>query len=163
MMAEGVYLLSNTIIFDSKPIAVPYNYRISYKISQLLLILHLCCVRGGCSLIKLHMISTALNSTSSMHKLEDFANGCLTALPVIRFDPAVNRALLYALSCNLVQQQKNGKIKLTPLGKTYINLVMKDVDLLLREKNFLYKISTKVTEGLIQNIILNWGDKDAKN
>ena len=28
------YLLTNEIIFESKPDAVPYNYRISYKIVQ---------------------------------------------------------------------------------------------------------------------------------
>ena len=51
------FLISDTIVFDAKPIAVPYNYRISYKISQLVLILSICSPRGGCSLIKLHMIS----------------------------------------------------------------------------------------------------------
>ena len=28
------YLLTNKIIFEAKPDAVPYNYRISYKIAQ---------------------------------------------------------------------------------------------------------------------------------
>ena len=94
-MCKKDYLLSNTIIFDSKPIAVPYNYRVSYKISQLALILSLCCSRGGCSLVKLHMISVALNSEVSMLQMERIADGILSELPVIRFDPAVNRALLF--------------------------------------------------------------------
>ena len=30
------------IIFDAKPDAVPYNYRISYKVTQLCLIMRIC-------------------------------------------------------------------------------------------------------------------------
>ena len=37
------------IIFDAKPDAVPYNYRISYKVTQLCLIMRIC-GRGGCLL-----------------------------------------------------------------------------------------------------------------
>lgn len=37
------YLLTDEIIFDSKPDAVPYNYRISYKMSQIALIIGMCC------------------------------------------------------------------------------------------------------------------------
>ena len=48
------YLLTNEIIFDSKPDAVPYNYRISYKIAQICLIVAKSCSgRAGCSLVKL--------------------------------------------------------------------------------------------------------------
>jgi len=36
---ERADLLKNGIIFDAKPDAVPYNYRISYKVAQLCLIL----------------------------------------------------------------------------------------------------------------------------
>lgn len=61
------YILTEEIIFDEKPEAVPYNYRASYKVAQLCLIIDLCCVREGCSLLKLHMISTAL-STKSIKK-----------------------------------------------------------------------------------------------
>lgn len=30
------------IVFDAKPDAVPYNYRISYKVTQLCLIMRIC-------------------------------------------------------------------------------------------------------------------------
>ena len=162
-MAVDLYLLSNTIIFDSKPIAVPYNYRVSYKISQLALILSLCCSRGGCSLVKLHMISMALSSKASMVQMEDFADGHLVEIPVIRFDPAVNRALLFAISEGLIIQQKDGKLKLTLQGKDYVVAIMKEPDIMMREKEFLSKISTKITEGLIKEIMSNWRYQDATN
>ena len=107
-MEEKNYILSDEIVFNSKPIAVPYNYRISYKISQLMLILSICCSKGGCSLIKLHMISMAFNSNEAMEQLRNLSNGQLTEVPVIRFDPAVTRAALFAKSENLIVQQKDG-------------------------------------------------------
>lgn len=54
------------IVFDAKPDAVPYNYRISYKVSQLCLIMRICGWGGTCSLIKLHMISFALISRDNI-------------------------------------------------------------------------------------------------
>ena len=61
--------LQGDIIFDAKPDAVPYNYRISYKVSQLCLIMYICGWGTSCSLIKLHMISFALLSRKNMDNL----------------------------------------------------------------------------------------------
>ena len=48
------YLLADKIVFDSKPDAVPYNYRISYKMAQICLVIAKSCRgRAGCSLVKL--------------------------------------------------------------------------------------------------------------
>ena len=58
--------LQGDIIFDAKPDAVPYNYRISYKVSQLCLIMYICGWGTSCSLIKLHMISFALLSRKNV-------------------------------------------------------------------------------------------------
>lgn len=155
-MNNDNYLLSDTIIFDAKPIAVPYNYRVSYKISQLLLIISLCCSRGGCSLIKLHMISMSLNSDSSMDQMEQFANGILSEIPLVRFDPAVNRALMIAINEGLITQQQDGKVKLSPKGRLYVSKIIDENDLMVREKKHLNAISSKITEKRISEIMANW-------
>lgn len=156
-MDKQTFLLSDTIIFDGKPIAVPYNYRISYKISQLMLIIQLCCSsRSGCSLIKLHLLSAFLDPNTSFHQLLDIADGKISEIPVIRFDPVVNRALLYAVSEGAIVQQKDGKYKLSPVGKKYVALIMEENSLMLREKELLSKISTRITEQIIKDIISNW-------
>lgn len=160
---DDAYLLTNEIIFDSKPIAVPYNYRISYKISQLMLILSLCCARGGCSLAKLHMISIALNSDTAMQRLIVYAKGGVEGVPIIRFDPVVNRALMYAIAEGIVFQQKDGKLKPTKAGRIYVERIMKQDDLMNREKSFLSKISTKITEKKITEIMSNWRYLDASD
>lgn len=155
-MNNDKYLLSETIVFDVKPIAVPYNYRVSYKIAQLLLILSLCCSRGGCSLIKLHMISMALNSDASMDQMEQFANGLLAEIPLVRFDPAVNRALMIAINEGLITQQQNGKVKLSLSGRQYVSKIMDEDDLMFREKKHLNAISSKITEKRISELMTNW-------
>lgn len=155
-MNNDKYLLSETIVFDVKPIAVPYNYRVSYKIAQLLLILSLCCSRGGCSLIKLHMISMSLNSDASMDQMEQFANGLLAEIPLVRFDPAVNRALMIAINEGLITQQQNGKVKLSLSGRQYVSKIMDEDDLMFREKKHLNAISSKITEKRISELMTNW-------
>lgn len=61
----------SSIVFDAKPDAVPYNYRISYKVAQLCLIMRICGWGDVCSLVKLHMISFALISHDNMKKLDN--------------------------------------------------------------------------------------------
>ena len=39
------FLMTDLVVFDAKPDAVPYRYRISYKIGQICLILSICGVR----------------------------------------------------------------------------------------------------------------------
>lgn len=150
------YLIADEIVFDAKPTAVPYNYRISYKISQLLMILSMCCSRGGCSLIKLNMISMAMCTPKESTLLIEIVNDKITVPPVIRFDPAVNRAVLYAVSDGLMSQQKDGKLKLTLKGKLLVNSIQNESNLMYHEKIFLSKLSTKLTEEKIKMIMENW-------
>lgn len=62
-------LIRADIVFDAKPDAVPYNYRISYKVSQLCLIIRICGWGDTCSLIKLHMISFAMISRMECYRI----------------------------------------------------------------------------------------------
>lgn len=155
--------LENNIIFDAKPDAIPYNYRISYKVSQLCLIMRLCCMQGNCSLIKLHMISFALYTKKDMDKLLSFANQELTAIPIVRFDPAVNKALTYAVSYGLVGQQKTGNYKLTDKGQNLADRIKLAGDLMVIEIEFLSELSKKLTEKRIQELTEIWRYKNAEN
>ena len=97
-MVDKLPLYGN-ISFDAKPEAVPYNYRISYKVSQLCLIMYICGRGNSCSLIKLQMISCALFSRESMDKLINFSN---------RIDESL-------IGCKLVKiELKTGVVLLSP-------------------------------------------------
>lgn len=156
------YLLTNEIIFDSKPDAVPYNYRISYKMAQLCLIISASCSgREGCSLVKLHIISNGLNTKKNMRELEDYVNERMGFM-LVRFDPAVNRALKYAIADDLVAQLKNGTFKLTKNGKEFIKKIEKE-DILLEENSFLNKLGTRLTKEKIERLMSLWRYKNAED
>lgn len=156
------YLLTNKIVFDSKPDAVPYNYRISYKMAQLCLIIAKSCSgKEGCSLVKLHIISNSLNTEKYMRELEDYVNERMGFM-LVRFDPAVNRALKYAIADCLVVQLKNGTFKLSKNGKEFIKKISKE-DILLAEKDFLNKLGTKLTKEKIEQLMSMWRYKNAED
>ena len=150
------------IVFDAKPDAVPYNSRISYKVTQLCLILRICGRGDSCSLIKLHMISYALISHANMNMLVEFAEGTANA-PVVRFDPAVNRALTYAIAYGLIEQLKNAKYKLTTRGQMLADQIKLVGDLMLVEVCDLNMLAKKLTETKIKDIVDIWRAKNAED
>lgn len=150
------------IIFDAKPDAVPYNYRISYKVTQLCLIMRICGYGDACSLIKLHMISYALISQGNMKKLVEFVNGT-GSMPIVRFDPSVNRALTYAIGYGLIKHQQNAKYKLTNYGKQLAEQIKAVGDLMVIEISDLNLLAKKLTESKVEEIVNKWRIKDAEN
>ncbi len=155
------YLIAEEIVFNEKPDAVPFNYRISYKIGQLCLILSICCGRKGCSIYKLHMISISLYTKQEMRRLKDFCENILSSYTLVRFDPAVNRAVKYAIADGLMFQQTNGLFKLTQKGKMFSEAIKKETDIMLGEKSYLNDISDKLSEDRIKGLISLWRYSDA--
>lgn len=149
-------LLKNGIIFDAKPDAVPYNYRISYKVSIICLMIYKCCGRRGCSLIKMHIIASALADSRFYKKLMKFLDSNLQREFIVRFDPALNRALEYALADGLVVQQANGSYKLSVEGKSLAKEISEDNEILCSEKQILDDISLKLSEERIKEISERW-------
>lgn len=154
--------LQGDIIFDAKPDAVPYNYRISYMVSQLCLIMYICGWGTSCSLIKLHMISFALLSRKNMAKLIDFSDKTNESV-VVRCDPAVNRALTYAVAYGFIVQQPNGNYKLTDQGKNFAERMKLAGDLMVTEIRELTDLSKRLTESRIKELTEIWRDRYAQD
>lgn len=155
-------LIKGDIVFNAKPDAVPYNYRISYKVSQLCLIMRLCGWGDTCSLIKLQMISYALFSKETMNRLIDYTDGRSPA-PIVRFDPAVNKALTYAIAYGFVSQQKSGNYKLTTKGHNLAEQIKSAGDLMVAELACLKELSKKLTEVKIKELTELWRVNNASN
>lgn len=152
------------IIFNSKPDAVPYNYRISYKVSQICLILAKTARgRTGCSAIKIHLISFALICKPAMERLDAFVHSESAPPPIVRFDPVVNKAINYAIADGLVYQHQNGNYSLTSKGESLVLDIDKDFELLVAEKLALERISKKLTDKKIRSLALAWRDTYADN
>lgn len=152
IILEGVKKVSVV----NRPIPVPYNYRIIYKIAQLVLIMGKCCGRCGCSLEKLHMISVALTSNNEVKKLLSFIDGTSKEYTLVRFDPAVNRALNFALAERILYKQSNGLLRLGDNGKKFFKEIMNDKELLWLEKNNLDKIGVALSEDMIKALKMDW-------
>lgn len=151
----------SSIIFDSKPDAVPFNYRLSYKIGQLCLIIS-SNTRGGTSLYKIHMLSIAMFSEEEKQKLFTFCNFD-DPFFVVRFDPSVNRTILFSLFDGLIIQQNNGLFKLTDKGKLLSDSIKDDVNVFIKEKLFLHDISNTLTEAKIKSLKAKWGELNASS
>jgi hypothetical protein len=159
---ENTPLQYTDIVFDAKPDAVPYNYRISYKVTQLCLILRICGWGDACSLIKLHMISFALISRANINRLVEFAERTGSA-PIVRFDPAVNRALTYAIAYGFIKQMQNAKYKLTARGQKLADQIIHIGDLMAVEVDDLKMLAKKLTETKVKEIVDMWRTRYAEN
>ena len=154
-------LLTDEIVFDAKPDAVPYNYRISYKVAQLCLVISKCCSgRSECSLVKLHIFSSALNTKEYMKILEDYLYDRIPYM-LVRFEPSVNRAIKYAIADELIIQLKNGTFRLSEKGKKFVIEIEKDKSLLIKEKQYLNEYSKKLTNDKIDILMSAWRYKNA--
>lgn len=150
--------------FTDRADAVPYNYRISYKIAQLCLIISKTCRRGGgCSILKLHLISIALKSRTDMDSLIAFSDNKLYEPLPVRFDPSINRAINYGLADGFLAQQVDGKYKLTDNGKHFASVIDSDSELMIREKELLSLIGSKLSEGRIKELMSTWRYSNASD
>lgn len=162
-MKEKNNLIKEVIIFDAKPDAIPFNYRISYKVSLICMIIKECCGRRGCSLVKMHMIATAVSDREYEEKLKRYLQTQIPGTFVIRFEPSLNRALEYALADGFIVQQANGTYKLIDRGKVLVKEILNDDTVFQREKDVLEEIQCDLTEEKIKSLMEGWRYQNAKN
>ena len=124
--------------------------------------MYICGWGTSCSLIKLHMISFALLSRKNMDNLLEFSDKTNESV-VVRFDPAVNRALTYAVAYGFVVQQQNGNYKLTDQGKNFAERIKLAGDLMVTEIRELTDLSKRLTESRIKELTEIWRDRHAED
>lgn len=153
---EELFEYIDNIKITNRASAVPSSYRITYKVSQILLIMNLSCgARKGCSLEKLQMIIDAAENENYMKNLKKFIDKEIDVI-IIRYDPSLNRALIYALAEGLITVQKNKLYKLTNDGKLYIEKIKNEKDIYIREKEVLGEIKEDLTEDRIKTLMNDW-------
>ena len=162
-MREKINLIKEGIVFDAKPDAIPFNYRISYKVSLICMIIKVCCGRRGCSLVKMHMIATAVSDREYEEKLKRYLQTLIPGTFVIRFEPSLNRALEYALADGFIAQQVNGTDKLIDRGKVLVKEIQNDDTIFRYEKKVLEEIQCDLTEEKIKSLMEGWRYQNAKN
>lgn len=108
------------------------------------------------------MISFALLSRKNMDNLLEFSDKTNESV-VVRFDPAVNRALTYAVAYGFVVQQQNGNYKLTDQGKNFAERIKLAGDLMVTEIRELTDLSKRLTESRIKELTEIWRDRHAED
>ena len=108
------------------------------------------------------MISFALLSQQNMDKLIDFSERTDESV-IVRFDPAVNRALTYSVAYGFISQQPNGYYRLTKQGQNLAERIKLAEDLITNEIKLLTALSKKLTETRIKELIDIWRDQHAED
>ncbi|HEV7643740.1 MAG TPA: hypothetical protein VGO50_07300 [Pyrinomonadaceae bacterium] len=153
------------LAFHSRPIPIPVDYRPLYKIALITLILNFCCREEKSTLLKLHLFSWTLKSEENTQKLFDFINANFTSeFSVWGIEPALNRALQYAVADNICEVINGKYYKLTEKGAVFFQMIKKDKDLFVTEKAILQFIGkNKITDKRIGLMSKKWSKFYAEN
>ncbi len=98
-----------------------------------------------------------------MDKLLYFAQNDFAEPPIVRFDPAVNRAVAFAIADKLIFQAKNGKYVLTDKGWNLVQEIDKDSTVLASEKMDLSALSKKLTDDKLKQLSEIWRNTYAED
>ncbi len=142
------------VTFHRKPMPLMAEHRPIYKITQILLILHLASRGNKSSLIRLHLFSWVLKDERRMGILMESAKHDKVLFGVWGVDPAVNISLQYAEAEGLIE--KSGlSYRLTQRGAEYASKI--DSGMAFKDDYFFLKsLGSKITEGMVQNIVGEW-------
>jgi hypothetical protein len=145
--------LNTEFIFGRRPVALPGDLRPTWRIGLLTLLLSQCCRQQRSSLTRLHVLNWAIRSEANHEDLTALIGGKLSpdAL-VVRFDPAFNRAIDFAIGEGLVRRVDGSRIELTDAGKAFAEEISKDSNVYVPEKNVANLIGQRVSEALVDNI-----------
>ncbi|MCM3024056.1 hypothetical protein [Heyndrickxia ginsengihumi] len=135
------------IRFSRKKVPISPELRPMYRISQIILILHLSSTKQTASLLKLQLFNWGLQNQGRYErllKLKETGN-----FPVIRFDPFLNRALNYGVSMGVfIFNDTTGKFSLTKKGEVMAQNIL-EADVFSEEKRFLKTIKKSLSDTYI--------------
>lgn len=151
-------LIIKKLSFTQRPIPIPADYRPMYKISLLVLILRLCCRSETSNLLKLHLFSWALSSDLNSTRLMDHVTSNFQSdFSVWGIEPALNRALQFAIAENICEVVNGKNYKLTEKGFRFYEMLKADKELFDKEKAFLNFIGkSKITDARINAMSKQW-------
>ncbi|MDO6596885.1 hypothetical protein Q4512_08150 [Oceanihabitans sp. 2_MG-2023] len=155
-------LYAERITFSKKPISIPPEYRPSYTIGLIVLILKICCQSSKSSLLKLHLINWALKSDENRNSLKKFVLSNYTeSSKTWGIEPSLNRALNYSVHegiCSI----SDGKYQLEEKGEVFYQKIIEDPEYLNEEIDFLKFLGKrKITDNRIDSIYKKWKNQNA--
>ena len=142
--------------FQSRPIPVPGDLRISWRLALILLMLGRCRAKRA-SLVKLHLLNDAIRSGRTHDQLEAALAGerQLWLWPV-RVEPAFGRALDFVVGDGLAewtQTSQRAAIQLTKVGIAAWEALDREADILPGEKALIDFYASRLTEATVSTYL----------
>jgi hypothetical protein len=158
-------LLINKLSFSKRPFPVPADYRPMYKIGIIVMILKICCRAETSGLLKMHLLSWALSSEENANKLQEhILSNYQTDFSVWGIEPALNRAMQFAVADRICEVVNGKNYRLTEKGHNLYSMITKDKEIFEREKLFLFFIGkNKITDSRITAMSKKWSLPHAEN
>ncbi|NHZ42489.1 hypothetical protein F1609_20260 [Massilia sp. CCM 8693] len=141
--------------FRRRPSPVLPEHRPLYKIGQTLLILQIASHGGKSRLARLHLLNWALKRPERQVQLITASKSKRLAVEAWGFDPALAIAIRFAISEELIEETSTG-YGISESGKDFVQLLTKDEEVFVGEKNFLRQIGKGVTEAMVEKVASGW-------
>jgi hypothetical protein len=144
---------AKTFTFTERPISVPGDLRIAWRLGLVILILNGC--RGKkASLPKLHLLVDALKSPAMTMRLRSTLEGSSPLSQTrLRIEPALGRALDLAVGEGLLTVESGPAYRLTPKGRDAASHLIQDHAIFGSEKGFLDSSGMKVSEAFVTRVV----------
>lgn len=147
MPDETLRGVKTRIQFRKKPNSVTPDYRPSWKVPLLLLILHISSRGGKSSLTRLHVLNWA--TRTALHQ-QEFTQTVESSVPLfkfrVRFEPAFSRAIDLAAAAGFVKWVNGNRLELAPQGESIARDLVKQKEAFGPEITFLEGVGKRVTE-----------------
>jgi hypothetical protein len=141
--------------FTRRPSPLPGDLRPLWRISVVLLLLKHCCRQARSSLRRLHVLNWAIRSKENQHLfLQVVERDRETTDFIVRFEPAFNRAISFAIGEHLISS-KGDSVQITEKGSAYVAELEQQSTLLQEERNFVKTLGMRVTEAFIKQLFLD--------
>jgi hypothetical protein len=146
-------IFEGPLTFTIRPVPVPGDLRLRWKLALVLLIVGYS--RGKrASIQKLHALNHFIRTSGNRGRILAVVKGTLPSESlVVRFEPALTRALDLAQGEGLIEIDSTGKVKLTSAGEDILNIINSDEELLKDEKEMLRAVAAWATEKEIKHVL----------
>lgn len=147
VLSEFPFSTIHSLRFQARSRPLPVALRPIFIITVIALILKINCKDSSASLIKLYFFNWCLKNETVRGLAEKYCTAQnVFLLDVVHVDPLINIGLKYALAENIIEITKTSRYKLTKKGQTYIDNIIIDNSLFLKERSLLSKIGNTITE-----------------
>lgn len=151
---ETVDIHINELNFKNRPIQINYKYRVIFQVSKVILILGMTSSKLGSSILKLQIISDALDNEELLDYLKWLIdNNSQEFARSWRYSSLLSRAVSYSNAEGLTEYSKTGKLVLTKQGQALYDEICKSKELFKNEKEQLLKIKKKFSDAKLLQIL----------